>query len=173
VEDSLKGKKMAGAAWYMTHNTKVSIFTMALGITWGVGTALMLFANGIVLGAVAFDYMLAGETQFLIAWLSPHGVIEIPAILLAGQAGFVLAGAIIGRSRRKSVQQRLREISKDLLTLIFGVALMLTWAGFIEAFLSQYHEPLVPYSYKIGFAAVEFALLVIYLSMSGRKRAHE
>lgn len=173
MEDRLKGTKMTGAAWYMTHNTQVSIFTMALGITWGVGTVLMLFYNGIMIGAVAFDYALAGETQFLIAWLSPHGVIEIPAILLAGQAGFVLAGAIIGRGSRASLRQRLRDVSKDLVTLIFGVAILLAWAGFIEAFLSQYHEPLLPYSFKIGFAAVEFVLLVLYLSLSGRRPGPE
>jgi uncharacterized membrane protein SpoIIM required for sporulation len=173
VEDKLEGRKATGAAWYMTHNTKVAIFTFALGITWGIGTILVLFSNGIMMGAVVFDYIIAGETQFLIAWLSPHGVIEIPAILLAGQAGFLLAGAIIGRGRRASLQRRLRDVSKDLVTLITGVALMLTWAGFVEAFFSQYHEPLVPYSLKIGFAAVEFALLILYLGMSGRKRANE
>ena len=32
------------------------------------------------------DYILAGESVFLLGWLLPHGAIEIPAILLAGQA---------------------------------------------------------------------------------------
>jgi uncharacterized membrane protein SpoIIM required for sporulation len=172
-EDRLKNVKASGAAWYMTHNTKVCIFTMALGITWGIGTILMLFYNGIILGAVAIDYALAGQAQFLIAWLSPHGVVEIPAILLGGQAGLVLAGALIGRNSRDSLRQRLRNITKDLMTLIFGVALMLVWAGFIEAFVSQYHEPLLPYTLKIGFASVELVLLVLYLSFSGRKRAEK
>ena len=51
----------------------------------------MLFYNGVILGAVAVDYVRAGETKFLLGWLMPHGVIEIPAILIAGQAGFMLA----------------------------------------------------------------------------------
>ncbi len=169
TEDRLKDVKMTGAAWYMTHNTQVCIFTMALGITWGVGTVLMLFYNGIMLGAVAIDYVLAGQTQFLIAWLSPHGVVKIPAILLAGQAGLVLAGALIGRNSRATLRSRLRGVTGDLMTLIFGVAIMLVWAGFIEAFVSQYHEPLLPYALKIGFASVELVLLVLYLSFSGRK----
>jgi uncharacterized membrane protein SpoIIM required for sporulation len=170
TEDRLKGVKMSGAAWYMTHNTQVCIFTMALGITWGAGTVLMLFYNGIILGAVVFDYAFAGETQFLIAWLSPHGAVEIPAVLLAGQTGLVLAGALIGKGSSTSLTQRLREVSKDVVTLIFGVALMLTWAGFIESFVSQYHEPLLPYALKIGFAAVEFALLILFFTLSGRGR---
>ena len=36
----------------MTHNIKVSMFTLALGMTWGVGTILMLFYNGVTLGAI-------------------------------------------------------------------------------------------------------------------------
>ncbi len=170
VEDRLTGFKASGAAWYMTHNTQVCIFTMALGITWGIGTVLMLFYNGAILGAVVFDYSLAGEAQFLIAWLSPHGVVEIPAILLAGQTGLVLAGAFIGRGSSTSLSTRLREVSKDLVTLIFGVAIMLTWAGFIESFISQYHEPMLPYPLKIGFAVIEFVLLVLFFSFSGRPK---
>ncbi len=169
VHDRLKGSKISGASWYMTHNTKVGIFTMALGITWGIGTVIMLFYNGVILGAVAIDYALAGKSTFLAAWLSPHGVIEIPAILLAGQAGLVLAGALIGWGSRTSLRMRLRKLSGDLVTLCLGVALMLVWAGFIEAFISQYHEPVLPYSFKIGFAFIELFLLVLFLAKSGGK----
>ena len=167
TEDHLKGTKMTGASFYMTHNTKVAIATMTMGITWGVGTIVMLFYNGAMLGAVTLDYVIAGESEFLAAWLSPHGVIEIPAILLAGQAGLILAGALIGWGKRVSLRKRLRQVSNDLLTLIFAVALMLIWAGVIEAFMSQYHEPVMPYSFKIGFAVVEFLLLIVFLSKSG------
>ncbi|GAB4487772.1 MAG: stage II sporulation protein M [Thermodesulfovibrionales bacterium] len=170
ADDRLKGVKMTGAAWYMTHNTRVSFFTMALGVTYGVGTVIMLFYNGVILGAVVADYVMAGQSTFLAAWLSPHGVIEIPAILLAGQAGLVLAGALIGWGTRVPVRTRLRMVSKDLITLCSGVGLMLIWAGVIEAFVSQYHEPVLPYSLKIGFGLVEFVLLVLYLALAGRKK---
>ncbi|OGW26615.1 MAG: hypothetical protein A2X59_02770 [Nitrospirae bacterium GWC2_42_7] len=173
VDDRLQGVKMRGATWYMTHNTKVSIFVMALGITWGFGTIVMLFYNGIILGAVTLDYILATQTKFLMAWLMPHGVIEIPAVLLAGQAGLVLAGALIGWGRRSSLRMRMREISTDLITLIFGVGIMFVWAGFVESFISQYHEPILPYSFKIGLGIVEFSLLILFLSRAGRKEEKE
>jgi uncharacterized membrane protein SpoIIM required for sporulation len=155
----------------MTHNTKVSIFTLALGMTWGVGTIISLFYNGVILGAVAVDYIRAGQTKFLLGWLMPHGVIEIPAILIAGQAGLMLAFALIGRGKRNTMRARLREISGDIATLIFGFTLMLIWAGFIESFLSQYHEPVIPYSAKIAFGCVELVLLTVFLSKSGTKKA--
>lgn len=166
--DRLENIKMTGAAWYMTHNTKVSIFVMALGITWGIGTVIVLFYNGVILGAVALDYFLAHESEFLVAWLSPHGVIEIPAVLIAGQAGLVLANALVGWGKRSSVRTRLRGMSGDLITLVFGVAIMLLWAGFVEAFISQYHEPVIPYSIKTGLGVVELLLLILYLSGSGK-----
>ena len=154
----------------MTHNTRVSIFTLALGITFGIGTAIMLFYNGVILGAVAVDYILAGEAKFLLGWLLPHGTIEIPAILLAGQAGLILAGALIGWQQSLSLKMRLRIISSDLVTLIGGIALMLVWAGIIESFFSQYHEPVLPYEVKITFGLVELVLLTFFLSRSGRGR---
>jgi uncharacterized membrane protein SpoIIM required for sporulation len=105
-----------------------------------------------------------------LGWLLPHGSIEIPAILLAGQAGFILAGALIGWQQSLSLRMRLRIISADLVTLICGIALMLVWAGIIESFFSQYHEPVVPYEVKIAFGLVELVLLGFFLSRSGRGR---
>jgi uncharacterized membrane protein SpoIIM required for sporulation len=173
TQDRLAGNKTSFSAFLMTHNTRISILTLALGMTWGLGTVLMLFYNGIMLGAVAVDYVRAGQTKFLLGWLLPHGVIEIPAILIAGQAGLMLAGALIGWGKGIPLKARLRGISKDLVTLIIGVGLLLVWAGFVEAFLSQYHEPVIPYSVKISFGLAELLLLVLYLSRSGKDRKAE
>jgi uncharacterized membrane protein SpoIIM required for sporulation len=167
TQDRLAGNKSSFSAFLMTHNTRVSIFTLALGMTWGVGTIIMLFYNGIMLGAVAADYLGAGQAKFLLGWLLPHGVVEIPAILIAGQAGLILAMALIGWGTRIPLRARLREVSPDIVTLIFGVGLLLIWAGFIEAFLSQYHEPIIPYSVKIAFGIVELILLSFFLARSG------
>ncbi len=168
-KDRMSGSKASFSTHLMTHNTKVAINTMALGMTWGIGTVIVLFFNGIILGAVALDYILAGQVPFLLGWLMPHGVIEIPAILIGGQAGLILANALIGWGKRIPLAGRLRAVSADLLTLIGGVAIMLVWAGFVEAFLSQYHQPVIPYSAKIAFGAIELLLLIFWLS-SGRTR---
>ena len=170
THDRMAGHKTSFSAELMTHNTKISIFTLGLGMTWGIGTIIMLFYNGVILGAVAVDYIHAGEVKFLLGWLMPHGVIEIPAILIAGQAGLVLAGALLGHGRRLPFRTRLRGISGDLATLIGGVGLMLIWAAFIEAFLSQYHEPVIPYDAKIAFGCVELVLLALFLAKSGASK---
>lgn len=169
--DRLADRKSTFSAFLMTHNTKVSVFTMALGATWGVGTILMLFYNGVILGAVIIDYVLAGQTPFLVGWLLPHGSFEIPAILIAGQAGLMLGGALIGWGKRITFRERLRSIAGDIVTLICGVAILLIWAGFVESFLSQYHEPVIPYAVKISFGVIELTLLCFFLARSGKSAA--
>jgi uncharacterized membrane protein SpoIIM required for sporulation len=170
MKDRLEGKKASFSAFLMTHNTRVALFTFALGFTWGMGTILLLFYNGVLLGAVALDYLRAGQSTFLLGWLLPHGAIEIPAIVLAGQAGFILASAMIGWGRRISFRRRLRSVAPDLVTLLCGLALMLVWAGIVEAFFSQYHEPIVPYYAKITFGAVELMALGLFFGLSGKTR---
>lgn len=162
------GHEASFSAQLMTHNTRVSIATLALGSTYGVGTTVMLFYNGVILGAVGFDYMRAGESLFLFGWLLPHGSIEIPAILIAGQAGLLLASVIIGGGKRQRLRERLRGAAPDLVTLACGVALLLVWAGVVEATLSQLHAPILPYSAKIAFGTASLVLLGLYLGVCGR-----
>jgi uncharacterized membrane protein SpoIIM required for sporulation len=166
--ERLNGKKAGFAGFLMTHNIRVSLFTLAMGMTYGVGTVLVLFYNGVILGAVSYDYIQDGQTRFLIGWLLPHGSIEIPSVIIAGQAGFVLASALIGSRKRLSLLGRLEAIRNDLVTLIGGFSMLLVWAGIIEAFFSQYHEPVLPYNVKIAFGMVELVLLFSYLTFSGR-----
>jgi hypothetical protein len=40
----------------------------------------------------------------------------------------------------------------------------------IEAFFSQYHEPVLPYPFKIAFGMFELIGLLYYLSFTGSRR---
>ncbi len=159
--DEVKGRF---STMLMTHNIRVSLFVLALGMTWGFGTVVLLFYNGVILGFVAADYMIGGQTIFLLGWLLPHGVIEIPAVLVGGQAGFVLASALIGRGDPMPLHKRLSAAVRDVCVLVAGLSAMLVWAGIVEAFISQYHQPVLPYWVKISFGVAELALLVFWLT---------
>jgi uncharacterized membrane protein SpoIIM required for sporulation len=172
-ENEDRGRRLSGkmgrfSAMLMTHNTRVAFFTLGLGMTFGAGTAVNLFYNGVILGGVAQDYVADGQAVFLLGWLLPHGSVEIPAILLAGQAGLVLGYALIGWGTREPRRRRLRQVLPDVMTLAGGVAILLVWAGLIEAFFSQYHEPVLTYAVKIAFGALELAALAAFLTLSGR-----
>jgi uncharacterized membrane protein SpoIIM required for sporulation len=167
--DPIASVKGTFSAELMTHNIRVAVLTLAMGMTWGVGVIVSLFYNGVSLGAVTCDYVLDGQAQFLMGWLMPHGVIEIPAILVGGQAGFVLAAALVGWRSRDTRRRRLAAARADVASLAGGMAVMLVWAGIVEAFLSQYHRPVLPYGLKIAFGAAESILLIAYFMRAGRK----
>ena len=102
-----------------------------------------------------------------------HAGIFRLALVGAVLAGFVLALAL---AASPELHERLHhaaghEEHQCLATLIGGVAVMLVWAGFVEAFLSQYHEPVIPYWVKIAFGCTELAVLVWFLR-SGRAKDH-
>lgn len=175
-EERDKGKQLAGhqiefSASLMANNIGVSFTSMAAGMTFGIVTMMIVFSNGLDLGAVAFDYVHAGQLKFLLGWLLPHGVFEIPALLIASQAGFVLAGALIGWQSRLTRSERLRAVSGDVFTLAAGSTILLVWAGLIESFVSQYHEPVLPYGAKIAFGLAELVVLAVFLARSGRSGA--
>jgi uncharacterized membrane protein SpoIIM required for sporulation len=154
----------AFSAHLIRHNIQVALLAAALGLTFGIGTALLLFENGVLLGAVAVRYTQQGFGLFVTAWLLPHGVFEIPSILIAGQAGFYLARLLLRRREDRNVRRSMRE----WLVLIAGLAMMLVWAGVMEAFFSQLHAPVLPYAFKVAVGAAELALLAIYLLFIGR-----
>jgi uncharacterized membrane protein SpoIIM required for sporulation len=167
--DRYKGVKASFSAQLMSNNIQVTIKALAFGITWGAGTLILLFYNGALLGAVAADYIAGGQGVFLAGWLLPHGSVEIPAVMLGGQAGFILAGALIGWGDRTPRVQRMRAIGHDLLAIVAGAAALLVWAGLVEAFVSQYHQPVIPYALKIAFGICEMVALTLFLGWAGRE----
>ena len=166
---AVHGQHATFSGMLMTHNTRVSILATSLGMTWGIGTLILLFYNGVGLGAIGADYILDGHGRFLAGWILPHGSVELPAILIAGQAGLVLAHALLGRGSRDPLPRRLRDAAPDVVALLSGVALLLVHAGIVEAFLSQYHEPVLPYSLKIAFGILQSIALAAFLLLAGRK----
>jgi uncharacterized membrane protein SpoIIM required for sporulation len=155
----------AFSAQLIRHNIEVALLAAALGVTFGIGTAILLFENGVLLGAVAVHYARQGFGLFMTAWLLPHGVFEIPSILIAGQAGFYLARLLLRRREDRNVRQSMRE----WLVLVGGLSLMLLWAGLMEGFFSQHHAPVLPYWFKVAVAIAELVLLTTYLLLTGRR----
>lgn len=174
VNEEVKGRsrhldsaqvEAAFSAQLITHNIQVALLAAALGVTFGIGTALLLFENGVLLGAVAVRYTQQGFGLFVTAWLLPHGAFEIPSILIAGQAGFYLARLLLRRREDRNMRRAMRE----WLLLVGGLAIMLVWAGIMEAFFSQHHAPVLPYGFKVAVGAAELVLLTVYLLLIGQR----
>ncbi|HEY2849993.1 MAG TPA: stage II sporulation protein M, partial [Gemmatimonadaceae bacterium] len=81
------------ATGIIANNVQVAIAAFASGVTAGVVTAFLLVSNGVSLGAVFGLYGSKGIATLLLAFVAPHGVLELTAICIAGGAGFLLAAA--------------------------------------------------------------------------------
>lgn len=148
----------------MKHNTQVTFGAFAGGLLAGVGTALMLVFNGVLVGAVTGVFANYGANLYIWSFLLVHGVIELTAICIAGGAGLWMGSALLlpGRlTRREALVRRARES----VSLIGGTALMLVVAGFFEAFVSPSG---LPAEVKLALAAFLATGLVMYLLFAGR-----
>jgi uncharacterized membrane protein SpoIIM required for sporulation len=162
AEGSSVQGQAAFSSFLFTHNIGVAIFTFALGVTAGVGSALMLFITGILLGSLAWVYASKGLMGWFWAWILPHGIPEITAICIAGAAGFVIARGMIapqGLSRRVAVRREAITAVK----LLFGTFALFVLAGCIEGTISQIHPPRLSVATKISFALVVGTGVYAYL----------
>ena len=160
----------AFSAYLFTHNIEVSVVAFALGLLGGVLTALILFMNGVFIGALAYAYHADGVGLFFWAWVLPRGSIALSAVFIAGGAGFVLGRALLAPGQR-SRRDALREDGAEAVRLVLGLAPILVVAGLVEGTLSQWHMPWIPPVFKILFALVLGTMLWLWLLRSGRGRA--
>jgi uncharacterized membrane protein SpoIIM required for sporulation len=150
----------------MTNNMSVSFMTFAAGITGGLGTLYLLFFNGMMLGVIGAACGTHDMSVLLWSFVIPHGVLELPAIFIAGGAGLRLAQALLFPgmlSRRDSLALG----GTDAVRLLVGVIPILIVAGTIEAFFSPSGAP--AYLKFIAGAAL-FTLLVAYLWGGARSK---
>jgi uncharacterized membrane protein SpoIIM required for sporulation/uncharacterized RDD family membrane protein YckC len=148
------------ASQIITNNVQVAIAAFAFGVTAGLLTVYLLVANGISLGAVFGLYGSKGIASLLLAFVAPHGVLELTAICVSGGAGFLLAAALLipgERTRRRALAENGRRAIK----LVAGAALMLLVAGTLEGMVSPI--PYWPLEWKLEVSALTAILLYAYV----------
>ena len=161
--------KPLAASGILTNNLSVSFTTFALGITAGVGTLWMLALNGLLMGVVGAATWQAGMALKLWSFVAPHGVLELPAIFIAGGAGLELARGMLFPGllpRRESLARAGYRAAR----LVLGIVPLLIIAGTIEGFLSP-SEIAVPLKFLV--AAALFTALLLYLRSARGARAAE
>jgi uncharacterized membrane protein SpoIIM required for sporulation len=164
---SIVGIKPLASSAIMTNNMSVGFTTFALGITAGIGTIYMMAFNGVMIGVIGVACYLAGMSLQLWSFVAPHGVLELPAIFIAGGAGFRIAQGLLFPGvlpRRDS----LTRAGSEAVQLLLGTIPILIIAGLIEAFISPTG---LAVSLKFSLAASLFVLLCLYLfATPGRHR---
>lgn len=165
--DRILSVKPQASSGIMTNNMSVSFTMYAGGIAAGIGTLYLVFFNGLLMGVIATACSFAGMSLGLWSFVAPHGALELPAIFIAGGAGFRIAHGLLfpGTLPRRD---SLAIAGRGATSLILGTVPILIIAGTIEAFVSPTGLP-VPLKFAMSGALL--VLLNVYLFGSGKTEA--
>ncbi len=111
-------------------NTTLCFLALLLGLGFGIPSLAILASNGWMIGLVIYEVQQKLGFQYIIAGLTPHGIIEVPMILISVAIGLRLGieviKVILGHGDLRG------EFKKGLSIYIFWVVPLLFIAAFIE-----------------------------------------
>lgn len=143
------------------NNIRVAFITFISGFTLGIVTFKLLWDNGIMLGA--FEYLFfshgLGIQSILVIWV--HGTIEISSIIIAGTAGFILAGSILFPGTYTRLQSFKRG-AKDAAKILIALVPFFIIAAFLESYIT--HLMSARFDGKSAFFLPVWVSVIILLS---------
>lgn len=163
----VEGRAVIGTS-IMINNIRVGILAFALGITLGVGTALVLIHNGLLIGALAAKFHQAGLGYPFWALILPHGVVELMAIFVCGAAGFALGWPMVDPddlTRKEALSRGARRA----VVLLVGSIPLFVFAAVIEGWVTP--EGLLPEWSKYLIGLVTGLCALAYWLLPGRAKA--
>jgi uncharacterized membrane protein SpoIIM required for sporulation len=141
------------------NNIGVSFKAFIYGVFLSLGTLLVLFFNGIMLGSFQYffyDYGLLTESALTI-WI--HGTLEIFSIIVAGAAGMILGSSILFPRSFSRVLSFKRGV-KDGIQIVIGLIPLFIVAGFLESFITRYTN--APDFIRLGIILSSLAFIIWY-----------
>ena len=157
--DQSGGEKFGFASMLFSNNLRVGITAIGLGVLAAVPTVILLVYNGAMLGAFAAMHHQKGIYAEFWAWILPHGITEIGAIILCGGIGLMLGNAVVNPGLRSRAES-LRDAGIEAAKVAGGVAVMLLAAAIIESYLRQSH---LSTAARLAFAAGSAVFWALYL----------
>jgi uncharacterized membrane protein SpoIIM required for sporulation len=148
----------------MINNIQVGLLSFALGFTWGLGTVLVLFYNGLMVGVLGAIFTSGGYALEFWSLILPHGMLELAAIFICGGAGLILAKALVkpgDYTRRDALGVQ----GKIAMKLVLGTIPMFAVAALIEGFITP---TLLPKYVKLTGGAVSMTVFLLYIFKGSR-----
>jgi len=116
------------------NNLFASAMALLLGVGFGIVPFIVVVVNGLVVGLVIHQAILAGGAAFVIVAILPHGIIELPTVLVCIGVGFRLGHLMI--KTLMGVEADLEGELRAALRLLRWVVLFLFIAAAIETFIT-------------------------------------
>ena len=149
----------------LVNNIQVSFLAYALGVFAGIGTVVVLIANGLGVGQAGGLFHAAGEAPRFWGLILPHGLLELTAVCVAGGAGLQLGWAMISpgdRSRSAAVADE----GRRSVPIVIGLVLVFITAGLIEGFVTP---SALPTWTRVGIGILVEGAFLLYAFGLGRR----
>ena len=143
-----------------TNNIAVAFLTFFAGLFFTLGTHLLLFSNGVMLGAFQYYFRLKGLliTSFLGIWI--HGAFEISAIVLAGGAGITAGNGWLFPGTHSRFQSFKFSVKRGI-KIMLGLVPFIVAAGFLESYVTHHYDTLPDWS-KWFIISFSFGLMLFF-----------
>lgn len=153
-------EKFGFASLLFQHNLKVGLLAMAGGALAGIPTVFLMLINGLHLGGFVAIHDRPGMLAETWAWLLPHGVTEILAVILCGGVGLLIAAGFVqpGRLSRRAA---LAKAGREAAATCMGITLLFVAAAVLESYIRQSHLTTVQ---RLAIAAATAMFWAVYFT---------
>ena len=141
------------------NNVLVSFRVFVLGIFASLGTGVMLFYNGLMVGTFVMFFAQEQQLDHALPVIMLHGTIELSSIVIAAAAGFTLGNSLLF----PGTYSRLESFKKGAvngLKIVMGLVPFFILAGFIESFITRY--AFMPVAIKALIITLSAVLMIFY-----------
>ncbi len=144
-----------------TNNIAVSLFTLGLGVFYGLGTFYIIGMNGLSIGAMFAFTSQHGMGGRLFEFTAAHGFVELSVICLAGAVGASLGEALArpGERTRAAAFQAAATRGAKLMAVALA---FLVGAGILEGYVSP--DPRFSLGVRLAIGLSYWALFIAVLS---------
>jgi len=116
------------------NNLEACVLLFLGGASFGILTIFILSLNGVVIGAIMEIVHNDHSALFVAAAILPHGVFEIPAFIISGSLGILLAQSLINEwYGTGDTAESARGYARTFLLWVLPLVLI---AAFVEAFIT-------------------------------------
>ncbi len=149
----------------MFNNIKVSFYAFAMGVTFGIGTIIILIQNALLFGAFISIFETTGNSFIFWSLIIPHGLLELTLIFLCSGAGLILGYSLINSGVYSKKEWFVHE-AHDAIRIVMGCIPFFMLAGLIEAYITPAE---IGGIVKIIFGIIVFVFFIAYIIFFGKE----
>lgn len=117
------------------NNALTAFLALILGLALAIPPLMIVFSNGVLLGLLAFFIQDAASWKLFLAGILPHGIIELPLIILVVSIGFKLGWLVLKKIFKKD-NEIVKEINLALIFFLRIILPLLLLAALLEVFIT-------------------------------------